>query len=134
VAVVIVILVIAVAVGIGVVAYKNQQADLAVMPAGSKPIGHGFYHTPSGEIWTNRVPIRGVHAEVHATQRHTLTRVVTVVGAATKKTNGSLVITYAGPTGVEVIEKQIGDATAYRQAMSFSARLNAIADTTAQTA
>jgi hypothetical protein len=52
------------------------------MPAGSKPIGHGFYHTPSGEIWKKWVPVRDVHAEVHATQRHTLTRVVTVVGAA----------------------------------------------------
>lgn len=131
---VIVILIIAAIVAGVIVAYKKQQADLAVMPAGSKVIGYGFYNTPSGEIWKNRVPVRDVHAEVHATQRHSLTRVVTVVGAATKKTDGSLVITYTGPTGLEVITKSIANATAYRQAMTFAAKVNAIAGTTTQTA
>jgi hypothetical protein len=118
----------------GVAQSKKMKADLAVMPAGTKVIGHGFYYTPTGEIWKNRVSVQNVHAEVHATQRHTLTRVVTVVGAATKKTNGSLVITYTGPAGVQVITKHIGDATAYRNAMTFAAKVNAIAGTTSQTA
>jgi hypothetical protein len=69
-----------------------------------------------------------VHAEVNVSQRHSLTRVVTVAGAMTKKTDGMLVITYADVSGaVQMINRPVKNATVWRNAMKLAARINAIA-------
>jgi hypothetical protein len=126
--VVIIVIVLIVAIMSGVNGAKKQKADLTAMPAGSHPLGYGFYRTQTGEIWRNREPVTGVRAEVNTTQRYSLTRVATVVGAATKKTDGTLVISYKDAAGaVQVITKQVKGAADYRTAMNFAAKLNGIA-------
>jgi hypothetical protein len=70
-------------------------------------------------------PLSGAHAEIAGfTQRHTLTRTVTVVGAFTKKTDATLVITM---TNGNIHTFKIKDATAFRQAAQWTAKFNALA-------
>jgi hypothetical protein len=131
---VILVVIIVVIVIAAIVSLQKQKADLAVMPPGSTVIGRGFYRTPSGEIWHDRQQVSNVHAEVDATQRHTLTRVVTVVGAATKKTDGTLVMSYTTQAGPQVKTITVKGAGQYRAAMTFAAKLNALGGSTQQTA
>lgn len=122
------IIILIIIVCIVVASAKKTSAELKLMPPGSASLGFGFYRTPTGEIWTNGHRVTRVHAEVNATQRHSLTRAATVVGAATLKTNGYLVISYADAAGlVQVKNLKISGAGPYRKAMAFAARANAVA-------
>jgi hypothetical protein len=70
-------------------------------------------------------PLSGAHAEIAGfTQRHTLARTVTVVGAFTKKTDATLVITM---TNGNIHTFKIKDASAFRQAAQWTAKFNALA-------
>ncbi|MCW2904131.1 MAG: hypothetical protein JWO67_6396 [Streptosporangiaceae bacterium] len=70
-------------------------------------------------------PLAGSEAVVtDGTSRHTLTRVVTVAGALTKKTKASMII--AVPGG-EIKESKLDGASQIRAAQSWAVRFNAMA-------
>jgi hypothetical protein len=70
-------------------------------------------------------PLAGSEAVVtDGTSRHTLTRVVTVAGALTKKSKASMVV--AVPGG-EIKETQLNGAAQIRAAQSWAVRFNAMA-------
>lgn len=76
-------------------------------------------------------PLAGAYAEVTGvTSRHTVTRVVTVAGALTKKTDGTVVITF---TSGQVHTWPVHGAADLRQASTFVARFNAMARQAAPT-
>lgn len=70
-------------------------------------------------------PLSGAQAEISGlTQRHTLTRTVTVVGAFTKKTDAMLVVAMANGN---VHTSKLSNATAFRRAAQWAAKFNALA-------
>jgi hypothetical protein len=70
-------------------------------------------------------PLATAQAEVtQGTSRHTLTRTVTVVGAATKKTNASVIVTTLGG-GYH--EEKIEGAAELRRAQAWVVKFNAMA-------
>jgi hypothetical protein len=71
--------------------------------------------------------LAGSLAEVaDPTSRHTATRVITVVGAFTKKTNTYLTIAFSNG-GIHQVK--IDGAAVYRQATAWAAKYNAMANT-----
>jgi hypothetical protein len=72
-------------------------------------------------------PVLGAEAVLtDGTSRHTLTRVVTVVGAATKKTKAAVIVTL--PNG-RVHQQNIEGAGEIRRAQAWVVRFNAMAAT-----
>lgn len=70
-------------------------------------------------------PLAGARAEVtDGTSRHTLTRVVTVVGAATKRTKAAVIVTTANG-GFR--QQNIQGASELRRAQAWAIRFNTIA-------
>lgn len=98
-----------------------------------KPRLRGYGIVVDGEVVKSHGkqlgPLKGAHAQIEGlTQRHTLTRTVTVVGAFTKKTDATLVIVM---TNGHVHTFRIKDATAFRQAAQWAAKFNALAQASA---
>jgi hypothetical protein len=118
-------IILVIAIFVALVAYKvyqqiseSKDAELA---------GFGFSVRKSQVFWHNQPlgALAGSEASVtDGTSRHTLTRVVTVVGALTKKTNASLLVAF--PNGT-VREVDLKGAALVRQAQSFAVRYNALA-------
>jgi len=70
-------------------------------------------------------PLAGAQAQVtDGTSRHTLTRAVTVVGVATKRTKAAVIVTTA--TG-GFHQQDISGATELRRAQAWAIRFNAVA-------
>lgn len=70
-------------------------------------------------------PLAGAHAEVTGiSSRHTLTRVVTVAGALTKKTNASVIVAF--PSGT-VHQQHVNGAAEVRRAETWCVKFNALA-------
>lgn len=75
-----------------------------------------------GDLVSSRAPV------TDPTSRHTLARVVTVVGAATTKTDATLVVAFADGN---VHTWSIKSAKELRQAQTWVAKFNALADAAA---
>lgn len=120
----IVIVVIIAIVAIGIARAVSQQGGKAVNARlrGYGVVVDGDQVKRGGTVLG---PLAGSHAELtDGTSRHTLTRVVTVAGALTKKTKGHVtIVTGSG----QLHQQKITGAGEVRRAQAWAARFNALA-------